>query len=208
MSSRHLFRHCAVLAIAAILLSACSGQKGPAEKMIADIKTAVDAAGPDAAKYVPDQLSEVEKKLGDLQASFDKKDYKAVVGGAPPVISEAQQLAGAATAKKDLIAQGFKEQWTSLANGLPGNATAIQNRINFLRKPENKKLAAGVDLDEANSALSDAESIWAKAQATLGQGNIEDAVTIAKTAKTKIDALAASMKLDLTEPAAVRDTSP
>lgn len=53
--------------------------------------------------------------------------------------------------------------------------------------------------------MSDAEAIWAKAQAAFGHGNVADAVTIAATGKTKIDALAASMKLDLAEAAAMTD---
>ena len=176
--------------------------------MIADIDSAVSAAGSDAAKYVPDQLSEVQKKLGDLRASFDKGDYKAVINAAPPVLSDAQALAGAATAKKDLVIRGFNQQWASIANVLPGNATAIANRIEFLGKRENKKLAAGVDLDEAKAGLADAQAVWAKAQASFTEGDLENAVATAKAAKTKFDALAASMKLDLTQPAAVRDTSP
>jgi hypothetical protein len=195
------------LVVLSALIVACSQQKATAQKMIGDIQSAVNAATPDAAKYIPEQLSEVQNKLGGFKASFDKEDYKSVVSGAPPVITEAQGLASAAAAKKDLIIRGFNDQWSSLANALPGNASAIQNRIDFLGKPENRKLATGVDLDEAKSGLSDAEAIWAKAQAAFGGGNVEEAVTIAKTAKTKFDALASSMKLDLTQPAAVRDTS-
>jgi hypothetical protein len=195
------------LIAAAVVMLACSHQKATAEKMIADIQSAVTAASPDAAKYVPDQLAEVQNKLGGLKASFDKQDYKSVVGEAPPVISEAQGLGSAAAAKKDLLVRGFNEQWSSLVNSLPGNSNSIQSRIDYLSKPENKKLAAGVDLNEAKSGLSDAAAIWAKAQAAYAGGNVEEAVTIAKTAKTKFDALAASMKLDLTQPAAVRDTS-
>jgi len=197
-----------VFTASALVLAACSTQKEPAEKIISDIDAAVNSASADAAKYVPDQLSEVESKLGGLKANFDKKDYKAILQDGPAALSEAQGLEGAATAKKDLITQGFKDQWTSLASNVPANASSIQSRIDFLSKPENKKLASGVDLSEARSSLSDAEARWTTAQDSYNSGNVEQAVTIAKAVQGKIAALAASMKLNLNQPAAVTDTSP
>lgn len=191
-----------------ILIAACSTQKAPAEKMIADIDSTVSAAAPDAAKYVPDQLADVQSKLGGLKGSYDKKDYKGVLQDGPAVLSAAQSLEGAATAKKDLIARGFNDQWATLSSTLPGNASSVQSRIDFLSQPKNKKLASGVDLNEAKSNLSDAEALWSKAQDAHSQGNLEQAVAVAKTVQGKIAAVAASMKLNLAEPAAVTDTSP
>jgi hypothetical protein len=191
----------AIVAMAAIIVAACAGQKEPAQKLIGDIDTTVTAASTEAAKYVPDQLADVQGKLGALKASFDKHDYAAVVTGAPPVLSAAQTLATAAAAKKDEILKALNDEWAVLAASLPGNMTAIQNRIDLLSKKSSKKPAAGIDLNAARAGLSDAMSLWSKAQAAFASGNLDEAVSTAKDVKTKTDAVAASLKLDLPAPA-------
>jgi hypothetical protein len=208
MAATRTFKTSAWIVIAGLILAACANQKEPAQKMIGDIEATVDAASADAAKYAPEELSDVQQKLGELKASFDKKDYKAVVNGAPPVMSAAQGLAGAAAAKKDQQLKSLNLQWTALAGVLPGNANVIQSRIDFLSKKENKKLASGVDLDAARSGLGDATALWSTAQAAFGSGRLDEAVTTANGVKIKLQGLAASMKLDFKEPAAVQDTSP
>jgi hypothetical protein len=191
-----------LISIAAIILAACAGQKEPAQKLISDIEATVAAASAEAAKYVPDQLADVQSKLGALKASFGKQDYAAVVTGGPAVLSAAQGLATAAAAKKDEILKALNDEWTNLAGSLPGEVTAIQNRIDLLSKKSSKKMAAGIDLAAAKSALSDATSLWSKAQAAFAAGNMDEAVKTADAVKSKVDALATSLKLNLTAPAA------
>jgi hypothetical protein len=188
--------HYALITLAAILLAACAGQKEPAQKLLADIESTVTAASTEAAKYVPDQLADVQSKLGALKASFDKQDYAAVVTGAPAVLSAAQGLATAAAAKKDEVLKALNDEWSGIAAALPATITAIQGRIDLLSKKTSKKLAAGIDLDAAKAGLGDAGSLWSKAQAAFASGNLDEAVSTAKEVKAKLAALAASLKMD------------
>lgn len=199
-------RRIALMSLAGILLAACANQKEPAQKAIADIEATVAGASADAQKYVPDQLSEVQGKLADLTAAYDKQDYAAVVAGAPAVMTEAQGLASAAAAKKDETMKALNDQWTSLSASLPATVTAIQSRIDTLSKKTSKKTskkaATGIDLAAAKSALSDASALWSKAQAAFATGNLDEAVSTAKDVKSKLDALTATLKMDAAAPAA------
>ena len=195
----------ALISMAAIILAACAGQKDPARKLIGEVEATVTAASPEAAKYVPDQLADVQSKLDGLKGSFAKQDFAAVMTQGPAVLSAAQGLATAAAAKKDEILKALNDEWTVLAGSLPGDVTAIQSRIDLLGKKSSKKLAAGIDLDAAKAGLTEATSLWSKAQAAFAAGTLEEAVTTAKAVKTKIDALAATLKVNL--PAAAPSAS-
>ena len=192
----------ALASLALIVVAACAGQKEPAQKLISDIDATVTAASVEAAKYVPDQLIAVQSKLGDLKAAFNRQDYPAVMKGAPAVLASAQMLATAAAAKKDELLKTLNDQWTGLAATVPGYLAAIQNRLAFLSKKSSKKAAAGIDLAAVSAALTDASSLWSKAQAAFAAGNMSEAVTTATAVKAKLTALAAALKLDLPAPAA------
>jgi hypothetical protein len=191
---------CVFLSVLAITMVACAGQKAPAQKLLADIEATVTAASTEAAKYVPDQLMDVQAKYAELKASFDKQDYAAVISGAPPVFAAAQTLATAAAAKKDQVLKALNDQWMVLAGTVPEYVTAVQNRIDVLRKKSSKKMAAGLDLDAAKLSLDQATSLWSKAQAAFAGGNMDEAVRTAEDVKSRVEAVAATLKLDLTAP--------
>jgi hypothetical protein len=202
MSLMARYRRYATIAVAAmVVVAGCASQMEPAQRSISDIEALVTAASSEAAKYVPDQLTDVQSKLGELKASFDQKDYAAVLRSAPAVMSAAQGLASAAAAKKDELMKALNEQWAGLAAALPGYMTAIQSRIDVLSKKSSRKLAAGIDLDAARGSLSDAASLWSKAQAAFATGNLDEAVTTAKSLKTNLEGLAGTLKVNLTVPA-------
>jgi hypothetical protein len=180
---------------AALLLGACANQMEPAQKAIAGVESAVNAAAPDAGKYVPDQLATVQKKVADLKASFDKKDYAAVLASAPAVLTEAQGLLGAAMLKKDEVVKAMSAQWPALAASLPGLVASVTSKVNALAKM--KHAPAGMDVDAAKAAVADAGSLWSKAQAAFAAGNVEEAVNTANEVKAKAEAAAAAIKMKL-----------
>jgi len=202
MQSLARVRRFAFLSVLAITMAACAGQKEPARKLLADIEATVTAASTEAAKYVPDQLQDVQAKFGELKASYAKQDYAAVISGAPPVFAAAQTLATAAAAKKDEVLKTLDDKWMVLAGTVPEYATAVQNRIDVLRKKPGKKAAAAVDLDAAKLSLDQATSLWSKAQAAFAGGNMDEAVRTAEDVKSRVEAVAATLKLDLAAPVA------
>ena len=192
----------ALICLAAVMLAACASEREPAQKMMNDIEAAASAASEDAAKYVPDRLNDVQTKLDDLKTSFTAQDYKVVMAKGPALLSEAQGLASTAAAKKAEVMKGLNDQWASLSGAVPGYMTAIQSRVDILGKKSSRKLAKGIDLDAAKSALSDATSLWSKAQGAFGNGNMDEAVATAKDVKSRLEAVASSLKMELPAPAA------
>src|ERR1700680_4045673 len=111
------------MAFAALLLAACASQMEPAQRSISDIEAALSTAASDAAKYVPDQLTDVRRELGDLKATFDRQDYDGVLKAAPAVMERVHGLASAAKAKKADLMQALGEEWSGLSARLPGYMT-------------------------------------------------------------------------------------
>ncbi len=200
-------RHRLGVGIAVVLLVGCAGERKPAEIEIGDIEAVVISSSSDTAKYVPDQLADVQSRLEELKAWFDKKDYAAVLQRAPAVMSAAQGLAGAAAAKKDELMKARNEQWSGWAATLPGYITAIQSRLDLIgRKPAKSSHAgsAARDLDAARASLRNARSLWSKAQAAFATGNLDEAVAAGKTVEVHLEGLATTLEVDLTATAATR----
>jgi hypothetical protein len=179
----------------AILLVSCANQMEPAKNALDNINATLNSASVDAQKYVPDQFAEAQTKVAALTASFERKDYAAVVAGAPAVLAEVNGLSGAAAAKKDEIVKALGNEWRSLAASVPQSLSAVQTRIDALSKT--KHAPKDIDLGAAKSGLADATSAWDKAQEAFKAGNPAEAVTAAKDAQGKVASAAAALKLNL-----------
>ena len=179
----------------AVLFVACVNQMEPAKNALDNINSTLNSVSADAQKYVPDQFTQAQGKVAALTASFEKKDYAAVIAGAPAVLAEVRGLPDAAAAKRDEIVKELGNEWRSLAASVPQSLSAVQSRIDDLSKT--KRVPKGVDLGAAKSGLADANSAWDKAQEAFKAGNPADAVSAAKDAQGKVASAAAALKLNL-----------
>ena len=194
---RSLQRSAAVCSALLVFLGACTSQREPAERMMRHIEATLGAVSEDAAKYVPGELVDVQTKLDDLKTAYDAKDYKAVLARGPALLGEAHGLAADAATQKAEIAKSQTDQWTSLAAAVPALFTAVQARLDLLSRKNDRKMAAGIDLDAAKSALRDAASQWSKAQGAFGNGNMNEAVPTAKDVESRLQALAGTLQAPL-----------
>jgi hypothetical protein len=186
-----------LFACAALLFAACTNQMEPAKNALDNINATLGSVSADAKTYIPDQLTAAQSKVADLTASFDKKDYAAVLSGAPGVLAEVQGLSSAAAAKKDEIEKALGNEWRELAASVPPLVEAVSTRVNALSKT--KRVPKDIDLNAAKSGLTDITAQWDKAQSDFKSGNFADAVSTGKDAKTKAESAATALKLKLPE---------
>jgi hypothetical protein len=198
MKLKSVFAGFLSLAMAAVLLAGCANKMEPAKNAIAGIESAIAAAGPDAAQYIPDQLQAVTSQLNDLKMKFDQKDYKGVLAAAPALLTQAQGLAGAAGSAKQAAQaaalQALNGEWTALSTDIPAQMAAVASRVNILSK--SKKLPAGLDaasFDAVRSGTDQAKALWDQATAMQASGNMEQAVTAARQVKGNLDAAMAAL---------------
>ena len=192
-----------------VALTGCSNQMEPAKKALSEIEMAVASVGPDAQRYIPDQVKAVNDQLANLKAKFDQKDYAAVISGAPAVLAKAQALIAAKdgavkealakeaadmAARQAAEAQSLAADWQTLSDALPKQIAALDSRLTMLAK--SKKLPANLTKDaltSAQSAVADAKTSWTAATAAQTSGDVRNAVAAARQAKDKADAAMASL---------------
>jgi hypothetical protein len=187
----------ALVLLTCLWIGACANQKAPAEAALKAAEDAVNAAAPEATKYVPEQWKAVTDALAAAKDSFNKGDYKAALAGAQDVAQKANDAAAAAAAKKDQLVKA----WNDMSAGVPGMVEAVKSRVDILSS--SKKLPAGLDkakLESAKGSLAAASQAWGDASEAYKAGNVSDATSKAGVAKDK--AVEAMRTLGMSVPAA------
>jgi len=178
---------------AAAILAACANQKEPAEQAVAKVEASLNEVRADAQQYAADQLQAVDTSVKRLKDNLAKKDYRAVVMGAPSVASEVDSLKqNVATAKADAEATlaAAQTECNDLTASVPPMVEKLQARVDQLTKT--RKLPKGMDKAAFDSAKTNFESLkteWTEAGTEFASGQAASAVRKARSAKAKAEEL-------------------
>jgi hypothetical protein len=183
-------------AVSGLMLLACANQMQPAQAALDSARNAVNAAiAADASKYMPEHYQRLQAQLSATQAAFDRKEYAAVLNSAPSLTADANDIAQQSAAKKSAAMSTLAAQWNDISTAVPKMIDSVKARLSELTR--SRHAPRGIDVATAQTDLSDASSLWNKAEASHSAGDVETAVNAAKDVKAKAEAAADALKLKL-----------
>jgi hypothetical protein len=188
---RHL-----TLALLLTLLAGCSTQTDPAKHQVDAAQSAIDGAAPDASRFMPEHFKSLERRMKQLRADFDQKNYPVVLADGPRLTADAKNVQQQAATRKTEEEKQAASQWPQLSSAVPQMMDSIKARIAALHGSAH--VPAGVNVQQAQADLSEASIFWDKAIAAHTAGDVTAAVESAKGAQGKAQAAADALKLKLT----------
>jgi chromosome segregation ATPase len=188
------------LAAAALALAACSNQKDPAEKAIAQIESSLAEVRPDAEKYAAEDLKGLDESVATLKRGYGNKRYNEVVTAAPSVASAVtvlKETVAKAKADSEAIMAAAQAEWTELSGSVPPLVEAIQTRVDTLSKT--RKLPKNVDKAGFETIKTDFETVktdWSTANREFTAGAAADAVRKGRAARAKAEEIQAKLGMN------------
>ena len=183
----------AAVGVAALLVTGCAQQRGPANEALDKIEASLKDVRDDAARYAPDGLKGVDAQLARLRASYEAKEYDNVLAGTPALQKAVDSLKAAVDTGKEharAAVVAAKTEWEGLNTEVPKMVESIQARVDELSK--RKILPLGISKDEfagAKSAFESMKTTWNDASEEAQKGDAVEAATKGKTAKGMGEAL-------------------
>jgi hypothetical protein len=192
----------AMVAAASLALAACADQKEPAEQAVAKADSSLAEFHADAEKYSADELKDVDSAVGNMKSNLARKDYGAVVMGAPSVsasIATLKETVAQRKAEAEQMMAAAQTEWTDLSASVPKAVETLQARVDQLTKT--KKLPKGMDKAGFDTAKTDFENLkaeWTQASTEFTEGKTAEAVRKARTIKAQAEELATRLEAKLT----------
>ena len=198
MRSAKLF---AMFAAASLALAACANQKEPAEQALAKVESALAEIHADAEKYAADELNNVDAAVDNMKNNLARKDYGAVMMGAPSVTASLATLKESVAQRKadaEQMMAAAQTEWTDLSADLPKAVDSLQARIDQLSK--SKKYPKGLDKAGFDAAKTEVETLktqWTEASEDFAEGKVAEAVRKARMLKSESDELLTRLEVKM-----------
>lgn len=195
ISTFHRFTRSALLAVgcAALLLAACADYKTPAKETLDKVEASLNNVARDAAKYAPEDLKKAQDDLAAARVSFDSGDYEKALLGARSLAEAVPKLATLAGEKRNEVMKQLSSDWQQLSGSLPKLMDTIGAKVAALSKA--RKQPAG--FDQAKSDYDAAKATLEEATKASASGNLEEAVTKAKSVEEKAKSIAATLGIKI-----------
>src|SRR5690349_13164745 len=142
-----------------MFLAACSSQKEPATQAVANLESSLAEVKTDGARFASERSAAVERKVDELRAALDKKDYKTVTARAPEVQQDIAALRTEVTTKRqefEVATARATETWNGYAAEMPRWLETLQKRVDALAKRSRSK-----DPSEDSLLLANVRNLWA-----------------------------------------------
>lgn len=178
------FKTIASLVASTLIAFGCASKEEPAAKAVAASEAALAEVRVDAMKYAPEELKGADIKLAALESNLKKREFKAVLDGAPALDKEVALLKETVRARQTQMAAAANE-WERLKAEVPKMVDAIQGRIDSLSgkrlPPEVKKES----FEAAKASLTSMKATWAEAIAASGAGRMAEAADKGRAVQEK-----------------------
>jgi len=158
-------------------------------KPVANAEAAIAAVRDDAARFVPDQLKEVDDILAQMKDNLAKQKYPAVLTAARElnrIIASVNETVATERANAAAVAAQLTERWNSLSTEIPEMVESVTARVASLAK--SRKYPEGVDAASFENIKATADTMaqsWQQALGAFANNNMQEAVDMAQAAKDR-----------------------
>jgi hypothetical protein len=178
------------IAMAMAMFSACAHKEDAARKAVAQVDSAVAAVAQEGKRLFPPAFAALAAQNEQLKAKLADGDYAAVVADAPAVLAKAKDLAAQVAVKNKDTIEKLTAEWTRLETSVPAAIAAAESRMQDILK--SGKSPTGADpsvVTMAQAGVGEYQTLWARAVAAHGAGNLAEAVEVGSTTLRRVQAL-------------------
>lgn len=173
-----------VLLILSVTLACEHAKKTTAEAAVRLADQAWANLEPDAKTLAPEEFRNLQESLNASHDALAKGDYEAALASAKDLPVKVKELTTAIQTKKDELTA----QWKELNDTMPGLVSAVQARMDRLKKSHHLPPAAPADLASVKQS-------WEDSSTAFQSGQLFEALSKGSQAQSKLMALQKALGL-------------